>query len=244
MAVNSLDLRKHLGSDDHKERLIQAGFRTPTSETMYLFARFACPVIVALFSVIHLFGLNTFDVELPMQIGGVLLAALFGLKLPDIYIKNALIKRQDEIRKAWPDCLDLMLICVEAGMTIEMTFRKVSQEIDIQSKALAEELTYTLAELSHLADRAQAYTNLGERTGLEDVKNVAVSLTQAERVGTPIGQALRTLAQDSRDRRMTAAEKKAASLGPKLTVPMIAFFLPVMLFLLGWPGVIAAMGWK
>jgi tight adherence protein C len=113
-------------------------------------------------------------------------------------------------------------------MSAEAAFRKVSEEIGGQSIALAEELTLATAELSYLQERRQAYENLATRTGLEGVKAVTTSLIQAERYGTPLGQSLRVMAQENRDQRMNAAEKKAAALPPKLTVPMILFFLPVL----------------
>ena len=137
-------------------------------------------------------------------------------------------KRKQSIQLAWPDALDLMLICVESGMSIEAAIRKVADEIGTQSVALAEELILTNAELSYLPERKQAYENLNARTGLESVKSVTQALIQAERYGTPVAHALRVLASESRDMRMNEAEKKAAALPPKLTVPMILFFLPVL----------------
>jgi tight adherence protein C len=147
-------------------------------------------------------------------------------------------KRQQSIRRAWPDALDLMLICVESGMSLEMAFKKVAVEIGLQSPQLAEELVLTTAELSYLQERRKAYENLANRTGLDGVKAVCVALIQAERYGTPLGQALRVLAQENRDMRMAEAEKKAAALPPKLTVPMIIFFLPVLFAVIMGPAMI------
>jgi tight adherence protein C len=165
-----------------------------------------------------------------------------GLKLPEIMLRNQIQKRQLSIKRAWPDSLDLMLICVESGMSIEHAFRRVSSEIGSQSVALAEELVLTTAELSYLQERRQAFENLARRTNLESVKSVTTALVQAERYGTPVGLALRVLAQESRDMRMQEAEKKAMSLPPKLTVPMIIFFLPVLMLVIMMPAVIGAMG--
>jgi tight adherence protein C len=134
-----------------------------------------------------------------------------------------------------------MLICVESGMSAEAAFRKVSEEIGSQSVPLAEELTLATAELSYLQERRQAFENLGARTGLEGVKSVMTSLIQAERYGTPLGSALRVLAQENRDQRMNDAEAKAAALPPKLTVPMILFFLPVLLAVIVGPAAIQVM---
>ena len=151
-------------------------------------------------------------------------------------------KRQLSVRRAWPDALDLLLICVESGMGIEGAFRKVSEEIGSQSIPLAEELSLTTAELSYLQDRRKAYKNLSERTGLEGVRAVVTALIQAEKYGTPIGTALRVLAQENRDMRMQEAEKKAAALPPKLTVPMILFFLPVLFAVIITPAAIQVSG--
>ena len=129
-------------------------------------------------------------------------------------------------------------------MSIEAAFRRVAQEIGTQSIALAEELALTTAELSYLPERRLAYENLGSRTGLEPVKSVMTALIQAERYGTPLGQALRVLAQESRDHRMNEAEKKAAALPPKLTVPMILFFLPVLFVVIMTPAMIQVFGWR
>jgi tight adherence protein C len=155
-------------------------------------------------------------------------ATYLGMQAPMIFLRNAISKRQLSIKRAFPDALDLLLICVESGMSIEAGFRRVSQEIGSQSIALAEELILVTAELSYLPDRKQAYENLAKRIGLESVKSVALALQQAERYGTPLGATLRVLAQENRDIRMNEAEKKAAALPPKLTVPMIVFFLPVL----------------
>jgi tight adherence protein C len=173
-----------------------------------------------------------------LKLAIVLCAAYLGYYAPTIYVRNQISKRQKAIRRAWPDALDLLLICVESGMGIESAFRKVSEEIGLQSIPLAEELSLTTAELSYLQDRRKAYENLGERTGLEGVRAVVTSLIQAEKYGTPLGYSLRVLAQENRDMRMSEAEKKAAALPPKLTVPMILFFLPVLFAVIITPAAI------
>lgn len=145
------------------------------------------------------------------------------------------------IKRAFPDTLDLLLICVESGMSIEAAFRKVSDEVGTASVPLAEELTLTTAELSYLLDRSQAYGNLAKRTDLDGVKSVCMALQQAERYGTPLATMLRVMAQENRDMRMSEAEKKAAGLPPKLTVPMILFFLPVLFIVILGPAAIKVM---
>jgi tight adherence protein C len=171
-------------------------------------------------------------------------AAGVGLYLPNLYISNLISKRQESIRRSWPDCLDLLLICVESGMSVEPAFRRVADEIGTQSIPLAEEMSLTSAELSYLQERRKAYENLGSRIGLESVRGVVTALVQAEKYGTPLGNALRVLSQESRDARMAEAEKKAAALPPKLTVPMIVFFLPVLFGVILGPGMITAFGWE
>src|SRR5262249_429435 len=146
-----------------------------------------------------------------VKIGMCLVAAYAGMQAPYFFLKNRIAKRQLSITRAFPDALDLLLICVESGMSIEAAFRKVSVEIGPQSVALAEELTLTTAELSYLQDRKMAYENLAMRTDLEGVKSVCMALQQAERYGTPLAQTLRVMAQENRDMRMSEAEKKAAA---------------------------------
>jgi tight adherence protein C len=186
----------------------------------------------------YLLAVLQIDQPVSMSLLYGLVAAAAGFYAPILYVSNVVSKRQTSIRRAWPDALDLLLICVESGMSAEAAFRKVAEEIGAQSVPLAEELTLTTAELSYLQERRQAYENLGARTGLETVKSVMTSLIQAERYGTPLGNSLRVLAQENRDQRMTAAEKKAAALPPKLTVPMILFFLPVLLAVILGPAAI------
>ena len=161
-----------------------------------------------------------------------------GFYAPNIYVKNLAAKRQKSIMLGFPDSLDMLLICVEAGMSIELGFNKVSQEIGSASPELAEEFGLTVAELSYLPDRRQAYDNLAARTGHEGVKAVCMALSQAERYGTPLGDALRVMAKENREMRMSAAEKKAAALPAKLTVPMILFFLPVLFLVVLGPAYI------
>jgi tight adherence protein C len=176
-----------------------------------------------------------------VKVGICLVAAYVGMQAPYLFLKNKISHRKVSVQRAFPDALDLLLICVESGMSIESAFRRVSEEIGSQSIALAEELTLTTAELSYLPDRRQAYENLAMRTDLEGVKSVCLALQQAERYGTPLAQTLRVMAQENRDMRMSEAEKRAAALPPKLTVPMILFFLPVLFVVILGPAAIKIM---
>jgi len=182
-----------------------------------------------------------FDQPATIKLGICIGAAYVGMQLPLVLLKNKITRRQMSIKRAFPDTLDLLLICVESGMSIEAAFRKVSNEVGTQSVALAEELTLTTAELSYLPDRRQAYENLAKRTDLDGVKSVCMALQQSERYGTPLATMLRVMAQENRDMRMSEAEKKAAGLPPKLTVPMILFFLPVLFVVILGPAVIKVM---
>ncbi len=182
-----------------------------------------------------MFVITQLDKSLTVKLGICIAAAYLGLQAPMLFLKNAISKRQLSIKRAFPDALDLLLICIESGMSVEVAFRKVATEIASQSMALSEEFALTTAELSYLQDRKVAYENLAKRTGLEGVKSVCLALMQSERYGTPLGQSLRVMAQENRDMRMTEAEKKAAALPPKLTVPMILFFLPCLFIVILGP---------
>jgi tight adherence protein C len=242
--VDRFKLVNWLGTDTAKLKLTMAGYRGQQAEIAFLFFRLVVPIGFFVASSFYLFVLKVLD-RPPLILVGIVIACVFaGVKAPEVYLSNHISKRQASIRAAWPDALDLLLICVESGMSIEAAFRRVSAEVGSQSVPLAEELTLTTAELSYLPDRRVAYENLSKRTGLEPVKNVATALVQAERYGTPLGQALRVLAQESRDIRMNEAEKKAAALPPKLTVPMILFFLPVLFVVILTPAIIQVMGLK
>jgi tight adherence protein C len=239
--VERFNLTKWLGQEAAREKLIQAGYRGQAPYTAFLFFRAVMPVLALIISSLYIFVLLEIEQPTPIKLGMVLFAVYGGMYMPLMYLKNRIAKRQLSIRRAFPDALDLLLICIESGMSIEAAFRKVSQEIGTQSIPLAEELTLTTAELSYLQDRRQAYENLAKRTDLDGVKAVCVALQQAERYGTPLGQTLRVMAQENRDMRMSEAEKKAAALPPKLTVPMILFFLPVLFIVILGPAAIQVM---
>ncbi|TYL89632.1 type II secretion system F family protein [Bradyrhizobium rifense] len=226
--VEDFNLTKWLAQEAARDKLIMAGYRGQAPYVTFLFARMVAPLVLFVGSVIYVFLIAHMEKSMPIKIGMCVGAAYGGLQAPMLFLKNAISKRQLSIKRAFPDALDLLLICIESGMSVEMAFRKVATEIVGQSIALSEEFTLTTAELSYLQDRKVAYENLARRTGLEGVKSVCLALQQAERYGTPLGQSLRVMAQENRDMRMNEAEKKAAALPPKLTVPMIVFFLPVL----------------
>jgi tight adherence protein C len=241
--VEDFNLTKYLAQDAAREKLTLAGYRGQAPYVTFLFFRLVAPIVMFIASILYVFVISHMEKSMPVKIGICVGSAYLGLQAPMLFLKNAISKRQLQIKRAFPDALDLLLICIESGMSIEAAFRKVASEIVTQSIALSEEFTLTTAELSYLQDRKLAYENLAKRTGLEGVKSVCLALMQSERYGTPLGQSLRVMAQENRDMRMNEAEKKAAALPPKLTVPMILFFLPVLfVVILGPTGIrVAAM---
>jgi len=242
--VDRFNLSKWLGQEEARLKLLQAGYRGQAPYVTFLFVRMLTPAACFIFALFYLFVVTQLNQSLTVKLGICIAAAYIGMHLPLMLLKSKIQRRQLSIRRAFPDTLDLLLICVESGMSIEAAFKKVSEEIGSQSVPLAEELTLTMAELSYLPDRRQAYENLAKRTGLDSVRSVCMALQQAERYGTPLAQMLRVMAQENRDMRMSEAEKKAAGLPPKLTVPMILFFLPVLFVVILGPAAIKVMGIK
>jgi tight adherence protein C len=212
--------------------------RGPGPVSAFYFARMALPFAGLLLTFVYIFFINDHGFNPAMKYGSLAFGAAAGFYAPNLYVSNLAAKRQQSIMRGFPDSLDMLLICVEAGMSIELGFNKVSQEIGSASPELAEEFGLTVAELSYLPDRRMAYDNLASRTGHEGVKAVCMALSQAERYGTPLGDALRVMAKENREMRMSAAEKKAAALPAKLTVPMILFFLPVLFLVVLGPAYI------
>src|SRR5688572_10891419 len=239
--VDQFNLNKWVGQEEARDKLMQAGYRGQAPYVTFLFFRLVSPLLLVATAAFYIFVMGKFDKPLAVKAGALLMAAYIGMQMPYVILKNKIQKRQMSMKRAFPDALDLLLICVESGMSVETAFKRVSDEIGTQSVPLAEEFTLTTAELSYLPERRQAYENLAKRTDLEGVKSVCVALQQAERYGTPLGQTLRTMAQENRDMRMAEAEKKAAGLPPKLTVPMILFFLPVLFVVILGPAIIKVM---
>jgi len=239
--IERFKLSNILESEGTREKLTQAGKRGQAPLIAFMFFRFVMPPIVFLAALFYLFVMTHFAWTGFSKLLAAIGAALFGFYLPDLFVSNMIAKRRQSIMKAFPDSLDLMLICVESGMSIEPAFTKVAAEIGPQSPELAEELALTTAELSYLPERSQAFDNLARRCGHSGVKAVAAALNQAEHYGTPLGQALRVAAQENREMRMMEAEKKAAALPAKLTVPMILFFLPCLFVVILGPAIMRVM---
>jgi tight adherence protein C len=233
--VDLLNLRKAFESDEIKNKLKMAGMRGQAPLVAYMFFRLVMPIIVLTAAFFYVFWVAKLDYPPLVKAGMAIGAGYLGFYLPNMFVENLVQRRQQAVSQAFPDALDMLLICVQAGMSIEAAFGKVAKEVASQSLELAEEFSLTTAELSYLQDRRQAFDNLGKRTGVVTIKAVATALIQAERYGTPVSQALRVMAKESREMRMSEAEKKAAALPPKLTVPMIVFFLPVLFIVILGP---------
>jgi tight adherence protein C len=232
--LKRLRLQDMLEAKELKRSLIQAGWRKSSAPVTFIFLRIALPLVLAGVAAFYAWSIFP-DWSLTKKWLAVIVALLFGYMLPKLMLTNAIQKRQKILTRAFPDALDLMVICVEAGMSIEAAFNKVSEEMAESAALMAEEIGLTAAELAFLGDRRAAYENLADRTGLPTFKSLTTTLLQSEKYGTPIAAGLRTIAQENRDSRLSAAEKKAAALPAQLTVPMIIFFLPVLFLVIAGP---------
>lgn len=241
--VDRFNLRAAFDTDEQREKLKMAGLRGQAPLVTFMAFRLVMPIILVLVALVYVFLILNLQHPPIVKIAIALGIGYFGYYLPNMFVQNMIQKRQTSIKAAFPDSLDMLLICVQSGMSVEAAFGKVAAEMGPQSLELAEELSLTTAELSYLPERRQAFENLGKRTGLPGIKAVTTALIQAERYGTPVGQALRVMAKENRDARMSEAEKKAASLPPKLTVPMIIFFLPVLFVVILGPAMIQIYKW-
>ncbi len=223
-------------------RLAMAGFRGERPVFTFMLSRLIMPFVGGIGLGIYVYVFNGLELGSFMKLLATIGGFAIGFYLPNVYVHNAIAKRQQAMQLAFPDALDLLLICVESGMSIEHALQKVADEVVGNSPELGEEMGLTTAELSYLPDRKVAYQNLAERTGLDGVKSVVTALIQSEQYGTPLGQSLRVMAAENREFRMQAAEKKAAALPPKLTVPMILFFLPVLFVVILGPAILRVTG--
>ncbi|MGJ8558898.1 MAG: type II secretion system F family protein [Litorimonas sp.] len=240
--VDRFSLERLLEATDLKDKLAQAGLRGQGPIYKFYFFRLVLPCVLGTFGLLFLIILNTPGWSILQRIAATLTLTLLGYYLPGIFVKNAANKRLASIMSVFPDALDLLLICVESGMSVELAFGRVADELAENSVELAEEFHLTTAELSYLSSRRVAYENLARRNNHIGIRSVATALIQAERYGTPLGDSLRTMAKENRQMRMMAAEKKAASLPAKLTVPMILFFLPVLFIVILTPAAMRLAG--
>ncbi len=236
--AQKLRLTNILSSDEVKVFLAQGGFRGRTAVPVYASTRLILAIvgIIAVVLVLKVYEDKNYSAmaQFGMWIGG----AVVGFYLPKLMVSNHAQRRQQEMGKVFPDAMDLLVICVEAGLGIEAAFDRVTQELGESSPILAQEMGLATAELAFLGDRRKAYQNFADRTGLPAIAALATALGQSEKYGTPVSVALKVLSQEKRHERMSAAEKKAAALPAQLTVPMIVFFLPVLFLVVLGPTVI------
>jgi tight adherence protein C len=233
--VDKLNLKTLLEDPKVVDKLATAGFRGPKPVSTFYFFRLVMPFVLGIVSALYIYLLNSFGMQPHQKITVVMGLFVAGYYAPNLYISNIAQKRRESIVSAFPDALDLLLICVEAGMSVEAALHQVSSEIGTNSIELAEELSLLVAELSYLPERRLAYEGLSRRTNHPGIKSVCTAMIQAEKYGTPLGTALRVMAKENREMRMSAAEKKASALPAQLTVPMILFFLPVLFVVIMGP---------
>ena len=218
------------------ERLSQAGWRSKEALIVYQFIRLIAPLLAGALALFMLFGLGVMEdssstTKLMTLMGGV----LAGYKLPEILVTNAVQKRSEAIRLALPDALDLLVICAEAGLTLDAAFNRVARELGMAYPELAEEFSLTAIELGFLQERRQALENLGKRVDLQPMRGVVTTLIQTEKYGTPLASSLRVLSAEFRNDRMMRAEEKAARLPAIMTVPLILFILPTLFVVIMGP---------
>jgi tight adherence protein C len=210
-------------------RLMQAGIRTKDLAFFIIFARFVLPVVLGIAALVMIYVLNHWPewggFRRYMTVAGVLVGSY---KAPDIWLKNKVNKRSHAIRKGLPDALDLLVICAEAGLTVDAAFNRVSKELGKAYPELGDEFGLTAIELGFLNERRNAFENLANRVDLEAVRGVVTTMIQTEKYGTPLASALRVLSAEFRHQRMMRAEEKAARLPAIMTVPLILFILPTL----------------
>jgi len=233
--VMRFDLLRSQHASESRMMLARAGMRSRDAMIRYLFARLALPIVFAAAILVDSYALHMLPVPPNFSLAAVAVAGVLGYFAPNIYIKNMTTKRAKRIQLALPDGLDLMVICAEAGLSLDATLMRVSKELEGTWPELSEELGITAAELTFLPDRRQAFENLTGRTDMSSIKGVVNTLTQTAKFGTPLAQSLRVLAAEFRDTRMFKAEEKAARLPALMTVPMILFILPTLFIVLLGP---------
>ena len=236
--LERLNLQQLIKLSTIKNMMLMAGFREKNAASIYVFSHIVLPFVLSGLAYVLCFKMDQFKVDPQYAYPALIFGFIAGFGLPYLIVKNTIIKRQEALDVQFPDALDLLLVCVEAGLSVEAAFIKVTDEMAEGNPQIAVELGLTGAELAFLGDRRQAYENMSSRTGLAQFKSLATSLIQSEKYGTPVASSLRVLSEESRRMRTLSAEKKAGALPAKLTVPMIVFFLPVLLAVIIAPAVI------
>lgn len=236
--VTHLNLLRSSQAERMETRLAQAGWRSKDALVTYLFVKLCMPFAGACAALFLLWISNNSEQTLSMKLMMVLGAIFIGYYLPEIYVKNKVAKRRQALERALPDSLDLMVICAEAGLSLDATLKRVASEMELASPELSDELALTATELGILPERRKALNNLTTRTDMPQIKSVVNTLLQAERYGTPLAQSLSILGDEYRGERMMRAEEKAAKLPAVLTVPMIVFIMPSLFIVLIGPAIL------
>ena len=217
-------------------KLMQAGIRSKDWAVAVIFGRLVLPIVFGGLAVFLVYGTDMVATYSPLKRYGIVaLTFILSYKAPDIYLKNKITKRSDAIRKGLPDALDLLVICAEAGLTVDAAFHRVARELGRAYPELGDEFTLTAIELGFLTERRQAFENLAMRVNLDAVKGVVTTMIQTEKYGTPLASALRVLSAEFRNERMMRAEEKAARLPAIMTVPLILFILPTLFIVILGP---------
>jgi tight adherence protein C len=221
-------------------QLVQAGYRSRDLPVTVIFARMLLPIIIGGGVLIAVYGFGWKEDWTPLKRFMLIAASLIGsYKAPDIFLSNKITKRTKEIQKGLPDALDLLVICAEAGLTVDAAFHRVARELGKAYPELGDEFALTAIELGFLSERRQAFENLAGRVKLDAVKGVVTTMIQTEKYGTPLASALRVLSAEFRNDRMMRAEEKAARLPAIMTVPLILFILPVLFVVILGPAACA-----
>src|SRR5215470_8963202 len=236
--VMKLNLQRSQQAETITRRLAQAGWRSNDALVRYLFFKATMPIVMGILAVVALYGLNLYAMANAFKLLSTAGAVMFGFIGPDMFIRNAIQKRQSAMRKGLPDALDLMVICAEAGLSLDAMLKRVSEEFAQSSPELADELQLTSLEVGFLPDRRQALQNLNNRTNMPGIRGVVNALIQSDKYGTPLAQSLRVLSHEFREERMLRAEEKAARLPAMMTVPMIVFILPPLFIVLIGPAIL------
>jgi len=238
-AVKRLNLLRSHHATEARALLAQAGMRTREAMIRYLFARACMPLVFASAMVADSYGAHVLPIPPNFRWAAAFAAAMFGFFAPGVFIKNLVTKSDKQLKLGLPDALDLMVICAEAGLSLDASLTRVSRELEPTWPEVSEEWGITAAELTFLPERRQAFENLNERTNLASVRGVVNTLLQTAKFGTPLAQSLRVLAAEYREARITRAEEKAARLPAMLTVPMILFILPTLFIVLLGPAALS-----
>ncbi|MBP2310995.1 type II secretion system F family protein [Azospirillum soli] len=236
--VERLKLARGKTATDAATKLSQAGFRSKDALTVYLFAKACLPLLLGGASVFVVYVLKPFTLDQTQSLAACLTAMLLGSLSPDYYLRKVAERRLTVIRRNLPDVFDLLVICAEAGLSLDASFDRVARELGEGCPELAEEVGLTAVELGFLPDRSKALQGFAERVPLDGVRALVTTLAQTERYGTPLAQALRVLATEMRNERMLKAEEKAARLPAIMTLPMMIFILPPLFIVLIGPAIL------